>query len=300
MNTQHLYLSQIRTVLTKDDFEFVESAEGQYHDVVVINHEWIFRFPRHRQGVERLAAEGRLLEALRGRLPLPVPDPTYMRLDPPVPGLAFMGYRRLAGEPFEREALEKVSGEWIRDDLASQLARFLRSLHAIPPTEIFPGASNGAPQLRTADRRDEWAAMYGVVREKLYPAMRVDARKSISAHFEAYLDNPRLHNFEPRLRHGDFGGSNILWDPTKGAITGVVDFSFCGMGDPAADLASIATLGEDFFSRITPRYEADDARLAELMARARFYRGTFALQEALDGLRDGDQEAYRRGIESYV
>lgn len=300
MNTQHLYLSQIRTVLTRDDFEFVESAEGQYHDVVVINHEWIFRFPRNRKGVERLISEARLLEALRGRLPLPIPDPAYLRVDPPVPGLAFMGYHRLAGEPFLRAALEQVSDEWVRDDLASQLARFLRSLHAIPPLEIFPGGAEDAPQLRVAEGREDWIALYGAVREKLFPAMRPDARRSISEHFEAYLDDPHLHNFEPRLRHGDFGGSNILWDPAKGAITGVLDFSFCGMGDPAADLASIATQGEDFLERIAPRCEPEPARLAEMLARARFYRGTFALQEALDGLRDGDQEAYRRGMETYI
>ena len=300
MNTQHLYLSQIRTVLPRDDFEFVESAEGQYHDVVVINHEWIFRFPRNRKGVERLISEARLLEALRGRLPLPIPDPVYLRSEPSVPGLAFMGYHRLAGEPFERAALEQVSDEWVRDDLASQLARFLRSLHAIPPLEIFPGRAEDALQLSVADGREDWTALYGAVRDKLFPAMRPDARKSVSEHFEAYLDDPRLHNFDPRLRHGDFGGSNILWDPAKGTITGVLDFSFCGMGDPAADLASIATQGEDFLERIAPRYEPDPARLAGMLARARFYRGTFALQEALDGLRDHDQAAYQRGMETYI
>ena len=52
------------------------------------------------------------------------------------------------------------------------------------------------------------------------------------------------------------------------------------------------------FSPVRPQF--DPARLAELLARARFYRGTFALQEALDGLRDGDQEAYRRGMETYI
>jgi aminoglycoside 2''-phosphotransferase len=37
-----------------------------------------------------------------------------------------------------------------------------------------------------------------------------------------------------------------------------------------------------------------------VLARARFYRGTFALMEALDGLRDNDPEAYRHGMEQYV
>jgi aminoglycoside 2''-phosphotransferase len=303
MNTQHLYLSQIRTVLPKEDFEFIEQTEGQFHDVIIINREWIFRFPRSRQGVERISAEVLLLEALRGRLPLRIPDPVHQRFDPPVPGLAFMGYRRLEGEPFERDSLESVPGEWARDDLASQLSHFLRALHAIPAVEVVqtpPRRSDGSPQLRSEDGREVWEAMYTEVREKLYPAMRPDARQQVTQHFEVYLDDPRLQTFEPRLRHGDFGGSNILWDAVRNKITAVIDFSFCAMGDPAADLASISTLGEDFLARIAARYEQDDARRAELLARARFYRGTFALSEALDGLRDGDKQAYHRGIENYV
>ena len=294
MTTQILYLSQIRTVMPKVEFSRVEQAGGQYNDVVIVNREWIFRFPRYREAVNMLAAETRLLESLRGRLPLPIPDPIYQKFDPPVPGLAFTGYRSLPGEPFLREALEAVRDEWVREDLASQLARFLRSLHAIPPQEV------NLAQLRAADGRAEWEAMYAEIRSKLYPAMRPDARKQVTEHFEAYLDDLRLHGFTPCLRHGDFGGPNILWDPRKGAVTGVIDFSFCALGDPAADLASISTQGEDFFARLAPRYEPDDAKRAALLARARFYRGTFALSEALDGLRLSDPEAYRRGMEEYV
>lgn len=142
--------------------------------------------------------------------------------------------------------------------------------------------------------------MYAAVREKLYPAMRPDARKQVSEHYEAYLDDLSMQTFEPALRHGDFGGSNILWNPTEFEITGVIDFSFCGMGDPIIDLASVSTLGEDLFNRILPRYEPDETRHAGLLARVRFYRGTFALSEALDGLRDGDEGAYHRGMETYV
>jgi hypothetical protein len=36
-----------------------------------------------------------------------------------------------------------------------------------------------------------------------------------------------------------------------------------------------------------------------ILSRARFYAGTFALQEALYGLEDGDQKAFERGIAQY-
>lgn len=36
-----------------------------------------------------------------------------------------------------------------------------------------------------------------------------------------------------------------------------------------------------------------------MLERAAFYRGTFALQEAYYGLRDGNQEAFEDGIAQY-
>lgn len=298
MSTQILYLSQIRTVLPAVTFEQVEQTSGQFNDIVILNSEWVFRFPRYRAGVAALRSETRLLDALRGRLPLAVPEPVYRSFDPPVPGLAFMGYRRLPGEPLYAETLAGVADEWARDDLAGQLAAFLRALHSLPVADLH--TSEGLAVLpQVQDRRDQWAALYGAARDKLYPAMRPDARREVTAHFERYLDDPALHNFTPTLRHGDFGGSNILWDPLTRFATAVIDFSACALGDPALDLASISTMGLDFYDRLVPRYEPDPSRRSVLLARARFYSGTFALMEALDGLRDNDRQAYERGMEAY-
>jgi aminoglycoside 2''-phosphotransferase len=296
MSTNLLYLSQIRTELRTVQFDKVEYAGGQYNDVVIINQEWVFRFPRHREGVTRMIAETRLLQALRGRLPLPIPDPQFERFEPPVPGLAFVGYRRLPGQPLMRAELDQQQSEWVRGDLAAQLARFLRSLHATPLSELAGAFPNGAA---VQDGRPTWEAKYHEVREKLMPAMNPDARREVTAHFEAYLDDAALPAFTPCLRRGDFGGSNILWDPRQGAVTAILDFGFCAPGDPAMDLASVSTLGEDFFQVLLPSYAPDPANRAPLQARARFYRGLFALEEALDGLRLKDAEAYRRGMENY-
>ncbi len=300
MTTEHLYLSQILTVLPGLPLQWVESARGQFNDVLIINKTWVFRFPRYREGVARLAAEGRLLQAIQDRLPLAVPRPVYQKFDPPVPGLAFLGYPYLPGEPLTPQWLSEVRDEFIRDDLSRQLAGFLRALHGFPLSDLTTPLPGNLPGEGLQEGRAVWESMYAEVRQKLFPAMRPDARKQITAHFEVFLDDPGLHDFSPALRHGDFGGVNILWDPEKRTVNAIIDFSSCAVGDPAYDLASIWTLGEDFFQRLAPRYEPGTARRENLMSRARFYQGTFALEEALDGLRYNDPQAYQHGMEAFI
>jgi aminoglycoside 2''-phosphotransferase len=162
----------------------------------------------------------------------------YKRFEPPVPGLAFMGYQRLPGEPLYREALDQARDIWVRDDLAVQLAGFLRALHTIPLTEV-PAALH-LPRMGASSGK---ACMRKCAQNCSPPCARMPAA-SVTSLFEGYLDDPALQEFIPCLRHGDFGGSNILWDPAKGQITGVVDFSYCAPGDPAVDLAGIWTMGK--------------------------------------------------------
>ena len=53
--------------------------------------------------------------------------------------------------------------------------------------------------------------------------------------------------------------------------------------------------GEQFLDRFSAIYPG----IENVLSRARFYAGTFALQEALYGLEDDDQEAFARGIQAY-
>ncbi|MCP4426075.1 MAG: phosphotransferase [Chloroflexi bacterium] len=35
--------------------------------------------------------------------------------------------------------------------------------------------------------------------------------------------------YKPSLRHGDFGTGNILYNPQRQAISGIIDFGFAGL-----------------------------------------------------------------------
>ena len=83
-------------------------------------------------------------------------------------------------------------------------------------------------------------------------------------------------------------------------ITGVIDFSFAALGDPAVDIASLHSLGDELLVRLAAYYQSDPYRRDVLLTRARFFAGTYALMEALDGLRDGDDKSYRSGMQPYI
>lgn len=270
------------------DVRMVEE-EGQYNDVLLVDGRLIFRFPRYKQGIEQMRREVAFLRGIRGQTTLPVPDPIYADLERDRLGELFMGYPLLPGEPLWRPAVFAQTDGEVLDRWARQLAGFLRELHAIAPGDT----GGGWP---AADERVEWAEMYNEFRAHLFSKMRPDARQEVTDHFEAYLDDAALHGFQPTPRHGDFGSGNILYDAQTMNITGIIDFGFAAVGDPAIDIAAVSTLGDALFGRFAATYPAVDS----MLPRARFYRGTYALQEALHGFKSGDREAYEAGMAGYI
>jgi aminoglycoside 2''-phosphotransferase len=274
-------------------------TSGQNNDIVTIRtvpagRELVLRFPRHPGAVVELAREVKLLEGLRGRLPVPIPDPISVNLGTQELGQVFMGYWKLPGEPLYLPLLDKtshLSGTGARDHIAAQLGAFLVALHAIP----LDACDSSLP---VANDRVTWERMYADVRSKLFPAMRPDARREISVHFESYLEGVASSTWEPTLIHGDFGPSNILYDERTRELSGIIDWSSAGTGDPATDLAALigpVSYGEDFAGALVSSYPT----LAAELPRAHFYLGTFALQDALFGLETGDEQAYEAGMSQY-
>lgn len=263
--------------------------EGQYNDLLIINQQLIFRFPRFAGGLKTLMREVSLLEQLQGKLSLAIPRPLYLSSSTKIIGEVFIGYPKIRGEPLWHERFQAIKDPQILTHLASQLANFLYELHSIPVEQL-------GLDLPINDRPQDWAKMYEEIRLHLFPKMRPDARNSISKHFESFLENAEQHTFEPALRHGDFGSGNILYDQDTQSISGILDFGSAGLGDPAVDIAAAMTFGESFFNHYYSYYPG----ITSLINRARFYKGTFALQEALYGLKNDDQGAFERGMFAYT
>jgi len=264
--------------------------QGQNSDVIVINREFIFRFPKYSRVLERLKMETAILNHVRDYLPLDVPAPMFVNLEHKFVGEAFIGYRLIPGEPLWRETFQNIDTQEVERGLAKQLATFLKALHSIPMDEL---AVNKLP----VDTCSEITNIYSRIQEKLFGLMRVDARNWVARHFEDFLGD--LNNFEytPVLKHGDFGPSNIVFDKKKQSVIGIIDFGNSGMGDPAYDFAGLlGGYGERFVEYCSDYYP----KVESFMRRIYFYQGTFALLDALFGIENGDEDALRAGLEKYI
>jgi aminoglycoside 2''-phosphotransferase len=260
---------------------------GQYADALLVNEAYVFRFPRYQEGVDALARERAVLCGILGRLPLETPDPVYFA-DAGPPGDAFIGYRLIPGEGLAYETLAAIRDGATLDRVAGQLGGFLHALHTLPVEVI-------AYPLPVADTREQIIATYARVRAKLFPFMRPSARDWATQHWESYLDTARHFDYSPALRHSDFGTCNLVYDPETQMLRGVLDWQWAGPGDPATDIAGLLGYGEAFVRRMAAAYPGLDA----LWDRVRFWHGTYALEEALFGVENGDEEAFEAGIRGY-
>ena len=288
------HLRYIRSIHeTYPDFEIAHcdlNQRGQFNDILLVNDRTIFRFPKTAREAEKLATEIALLKTLQSLVPLPIPRPLYQSKEGTVIGQIFMGYPLLPGEPLWPEKLCAFNNEQLRY-VAHQLATFLQRLHGISPEML-------EVKLPAAQGCEAWSDLYERFRLKLFPFMRPDARLQVTQQFEAFLGDARNCSYTPALIHGDLGPSNILYNLQTMTVSGIIDFSSVAWGDPAIDFAALLgpiSYGEQFLAHFVDIYPAS----ASLLARARFYAGTFALQEALYGVEDEDTGAFERGIAGY-
>jgi aminoglycoside phosphotransferase (APT) family kinase protein len=229
---------------------------GQFNDVVIVGTEKVLRFPRTRSARTELPRIVRLLEQLD--VGVTVPRPEFPQ-----------------GQGFA--ALTYVPGTSWRPEWTVPVADFIRLLNRMSTVDYLVDLAP-AP---------DWSAFAHGVRNDLFALMSPRGRERAAAELEPLL---RLAPpARPTLVHGDLGGTNLRF--TDGRLAGVLDWDEAHLGDPAADLASIA---------VTVGWPAAHAIAPELVPRARVYAATFALQQALPAVRAGDQDDLRDGLARYV
>ncbi len=215
----------------------LEIDEGYDFEVVVVDDEWVFRFPR-RSGVEEaLELEILLLPLIAPALPVGVPSFEHVSRDP-----LFVGYRLIRGEPLVDEDPDG------RPCVPRRAAR-ARSVRA---SRGASGLGRGLPRpVREFER---------LVFPRLDPDLRARGKR-------LFGDVETLVGFTPALLHADLGPAHLL--VSGGRLVGVIDWGDTRVGDPALDYAWLLNgpfAGWDvdpdlrrrarFYHRLGPWYEA--------------------------------------------
>jgi len=264
------------------------NTEGQNNDIVIVNDTLVFKFPKYQQGIAKLEKEIDLLNILKTYITLDIPNYKYKNFEPLEVGRVFGGYKIIKGTSLKKDIFCNITKQ---QNIAKQLATFLKQLHSIPIEKI------NINKMTNDDNYSEWKNLFEGIQQKLFKFMSKGSKDLISRNFNDFLGQDL--NFKQTVIHGDFGPSNIIFDPRSKLISGIIDFNEVSIGDPAIDIASLIGpfgYGEDFVKT----FESTYPNVQELMKRAKFYSSTFALQEALFGIEVGDEKAFEEGIKEYL
>jgi len=194
---------------------------------LLVNGQFVFRFPRRKMGADLLPTELRLLPAIAPRLPLPISAPIFEGKPSENFPWPFAGYRVIPGKTACRMHL----GNTERHALAPALGRFLRALHDIRP-----------------DLASDHGAGFDAMRRLDIPyrsAQTIQRLAYLSQHhlFDLVQDLLAIvrtvpTNYSPRqdvLVHGDLYSRHLIIDDA-GQLVGVIDWGDMHLGDPATDL----------------------------------------------------------------
>ena len=233
----------------------------------------VFRFPRRQIAVAGVEREIAVLPALAPRLPVPVPDASYVgrpARDFPWP---WFGHRMIAGVELASARLDDAA----RIALALPLGRFLRDLHGLAPPAELPVDPN---------RRADMAVRIPMTREALAELGAPPASDLLER--AQRLPAPD----ELVLAHGDLHVRHVLVDG-RGGLAGVIDWGDVCRADPAIDLSlvwsALPPAGRDAF------FEAYGPISADALVRARvlalFLSATLARYARAEGMSDLEREA---------
>ncbi|MCK2213796.1 phosphotransferase [Actinomadura sp. ATCC 31491] len=171
---------------------------------------WVERRPRRPDVAARLLRETRLAPWLAPLLPLPIPVPRVLHVEPLI-----VRHEAVPGEPLE--SFDAGRGR--------ALGGFLRALHAADPARaVRLGAQPAAEVLR------ERAAGTADLAARVVPLLPRERRAAAAELLEAVAAFPAC-----AVVHGDLAPEHVL--ERDGAVSGVIDFTDAHVGDPALDLA---------------------------------------------------------------
>ncbi len=270
------YKNIIETCFPDIQVTHIRFVGGGTCRVFTVNHALIFRFPHGGGSVDDgdsleddgafLYHEKRVYDSVAPLLPLPIPRYRYFSTGCEQFPYPIAGYEMLPGRSLS--ACQLTSQELA--GVAQQIGEFLSALHSVPfsalPAELQPPspASLGRSNARSLFRQVEAQA---------FPLLSPADQAWTSRLFQEIDSDYSLREITPVFTHGDFDGSNILYDESRGAVSGVIDFEEAGQkGDPAVDFcALLGGFGTAFLDAALDAYtlgvSAAMRRRIELLAR---------------------------------
>ncbi|EEL51556.1 MULTISPECIES: aminoglycoside phosphotransferase family protein [Bacillus cereus group] len=237
------YRQYIQQALPNTTIHSYEQNENGWDNVaIIINNEWLFRFPRKSEYAERIPREKQLCEVLSQsvqKLKIPQYNTLYNNKSDSIPVCSY--YKLIHGKPLTTKVIEKLTTQE-RETVIIQVATFLASLHTIPIEDAVRWKFTSEKPI------SYWQEIQKKLHDYLALTLTSLERETFDYLFEGFFEHTHASDFKRTIIHADFTHRHILFDEEKRSIAGIIDFGDAQIGDPAFDFAG---LYNDFGSKFT-------------------------------------------------
>jgi aminoglycoside 2''-phosphotransferase len=287
-NEQH-FVTMVKDQFPDVIIESVESlGEGLRNYAILVNGEWVFRFPKNQQGADELNKEIQLLPLLLGYVKISIPEFVYIGRQSD--GSPFVGYRKVKGDILGEEGMTAFPDD-ITDRLAKQLADFMNALSGFPSKTAIQA---GVP---VQNLKNKILLLMEAAEKQAFPLLNGSLRDYLTLRFQSYLDNPEYSRYTPALIHGDLSPDHFLMDSYQTAtLTGIIDFGDAVISDPDYDYVYLLEDCGERFTRQVMAYRGEvdvDTHIRKVSLFVTFDQVSYLLE----GLGAGDQKRISEGLE---
>lgn len=267
-------LEHLKTIITSCFPELGHSSftlltTGWDSVAVDVDDQLIFKFPRDEEAAHALRREASMLQVIRPRVRLPVPDLVCFEM-PEV----FSKHTKLRGDHLETPQYEALSLT-AKQKLAEDLARFYAELHALNPALM-----HSAGALPT----DQWPHL-DVIATGIQPFLSQSLRQKAQEALDAWAQLAP----DPRVVYGFFDGHgwNMAFNHETQTLAGLYDFADAGFGDLHEEFIYTNFISSDLTARVIMAYEQLTGRLID-RNRVSVLTGVLLLVELADMGHDPD------------
>ncbi len=218
---------------------YKSNTQGWDNDIIIVNEDTVFRFPKNDKVADRVISESMLLKKLIRYKPF-VTIPDYTLLYDENNKLGCVYYEYIEGQPLEQNL--------INDRNAMLLGEFLTKLHRMNHSK-----------LSSLHTYDYWHDLFTSVRKNVYQDLNEFQKQAITSVFTRFLDTFPTLSYPMTVIHGDLTTSNIICN--EGEVTGIIDFTDAQIGDPAFDFAGFYwEFGPEFTKKVLSYYEGVESK----------------------------------------
>lgn len=188
-------------------------GEGRTAWTYLVDDEWIVQIPRYQHVAEAARTQAAVLPVVAEHVPFAVPAPEVIAHHH---GHPVVRHRKLPGRALQ-------PGDRWRD-----LAAVLRALHRVPVEAVAP--------LLGLDTAPPWRQRWAQFRDQLDASPHVpdDLRRPLVTALDQLPDPEEL-----TFVHADLAAEHVLVDPGTRRPTGLIDFDWATVGDPALDFVGL-------------------------------------------------------------